>query len=505
MSAKILKANGQVVRRNTYRGLTIDEVESEEFKKRCADFNESIKSKLGHPLTDKELSEISLSAVTPEYEAYESDEQSDISMTDIDTFAVGDEYEPESYDGYITSQVLLPRGVDMKLGTVKGRKRDENSNPIGVGHSNPILDTRIYDVEFDDGQVLEYAANVIAENLYSQVDDEGRRFVILDIISDHKKDASAVPKDDEYVTLRGTWHRRKTTKGWRLCVNWKDGSTSWETLSNLKESYPVEVVEYAVASKIVEEPAFAWWVPYTLRKREQIIAAVNKRYLQRTHKFGIEVPKTVEEALALDKKNGNHLWFEAILLEIKNVNIAFEDLPEGSSIPPGYQFIKCHWVFDVKMGSLKRKARLVAGGHMTGEPDVPTYASVVSRESVRIGLLIAALNDLEIFTADIQNAYLTSPCKEKIYTKLGMEFGPNREGKFSVIVRSLYGLKASGASFRNHLADCLVHLGYVSSRGDAYVWYHPLIKNNGEEIYEYLFIHTDDIMAVGINPKASLL
>ena len=75
---------------------------------------------------------------------------------------------------------------------------------------------------------------------------------------------------------------------------------------------------------------------------------------------------------------------------------------------------------------MKRKARYVAGGHMTEAPNVKTYASVVSRESVRIGLMLAALNNLSILLADIQNAYLTSPCQEKIYTILGPEFGPNR-------------------------------------------------------------------------------
>jgi hypothetical protein len=69
-------------------------------------------------------------------------------------------------------------------------------------------------------------------------------------------------------------------------------------------------------------------------------------------------------------------------------------------------------IFDVKAGSLKRKVKFVAGGHMTEAPSTTMYASVVSRESIRIALLIAALNDLEVFAADIQNSYLTSPCKE---------------------------------------------------------------------------------------------
>jgi Reverse transcriptase (RNA-dependent DNA polymerase) len=98
------------------------------------------------------------------------------------------------------------------------------------------------------------------------------------------------------------------------------------------------------------------------------------------------------------------------------------------------------------MEDFQRKARLVAGGHMTETPASVTYASVVSRESVRIALTLAALNDLEVKTADIENAYLTAPVGEKIWCRLGPEFGADA-GKKAIIVRALYGLKSAGASF----------------------------------------------------------
>ena len=116
--------------------------------------------------------------------------------------------------------------------------------------------------------------------------------------------------------------------------------------------------------------------------------------------------------------------------------------------------MECHLVFDVKLDGFKRKARLVAGGHMTEAPAIMTYASVVSRDTVRIALTIAALNDLEVKTSDIQNAYLTTPCEERIWTKLGPEFGEDA-GKTALHVRALYGLKSAGASFGRHLADCV--------------------------------------------------
>jgi hypothetical protein len=121
-----------------------------------------------------------------------------------------------------------------------------------------------------------------------------------------------------------------------------------------------------VTQGIDHKPAFSWWVPHVLKKRDRIIFLVCKRttrYLKRTHKFGIEVPKTVKEALALDRKNGNTLWVDTIAKEMEEVHIAFNILPDGHSAPIGYQKIPCHMTFDVNMEDFRRKARPVAGGH----------------------------------------------------------------------------------------------------------------------------------------------
>ncbi|KAI2499839.1 hypothetical protein MHU86_14656 [Fragilaria crotonensis] len=116
------------------------------------------------------------------------------------------------------------------------------------------------------------------------------------------------------------------------------------------------------------------------------------------------------------------------------------------------------------MDNLQQKARLVAGGHMTEVSSATTTdASVVSRESVRIALTMAALNDLEVKTANIENAYLTEPIGEKIWCTLGPEFGGD-VGKRAIIVCAFYGLKSAGASVRNHLADCMRHLGWKSCK-----------------------------------------
>jgi hypothetical protein len=78
-------------------------------------------------------------------------------------------------------------------------------------------------VPFDDGIVLEYAVNVIAENFYSQINQEGHRYVILDSIVDHKKGASA--ESTKFIEVIGKLCRSMTTKGWKLCLQWKDKTT----------------------------------------------------------------------------------------------------------------------------------------------------------------------------------------------------------------------------------------------------------------------------------------
>ena len=98
---------------------------------------------------------------------------------------------------------------------------------------------------------------------------------------------------------------------------------------------------------------------------------------------------------------------------------------------------------------------------MTETPKCMTYLSVVGRDTVRIALTIAALNDLQVKAGDVMNAYMTAPCSEKIWTVLGKEFGTD-QGKKAIIVRALYGLKSSGEAFRAHLADCMRSMGYTS-------------------------------------------
>ena len=152
-------------------------------------------------------------------------------------------------------------------------------------------------------------------------------------------------------------------------------------------------------------------------------------------------------------------------------------------------------IFDTKLGeNFRRKARMVAGGHTTKTPSSVTYSSVVSRDSVQIMLTIAALNNLDLQAANIENAYLTAPCREKTWTRAGPEFGMD-EGKIFIIVRVLYGLKSSGATFRAFLAERLDEMDFKSSLVDPDVWFREATKEDGEEYYDIL-VYVDDLLAL---------
>ena len=164
---------------------------------------------------------------------------------------------------------------DERHGCVIQRPQGLNGEPIGCAHANPLFDTHEYEIEFTNGMHEKYQANVIAENMYAQVNDEGNEFLLLDEIMDHKSDGSAIQiADGMIMNTNGTKKPKKTTRGWFLLVQWKDRSVSWEKLSDLKASNPVEVAKYAVANHLVTEPTFKWWVPHVIKKHNRIVSKV---------------------------------------------------------------------------------------------------------------------------------------------------------------------------------------------------------------------------------------
>ena len=160
-----------------------------------------------------------------------------------------------------------------------------------------------------------------------------------------------------------------------------------------------------------------------------------------------------------------------------------------SNAPNGYQKIRVHLIFAVKHDG-RHKARLVAGGHLTPDPIESIYSGVVSIRSLRLVIFLAKLNNLEVWGADIGNAYLEAKTKEKLYVVAGPEF-EELEGHILVIDKALYGLKSSGLRWSQKIHDIMLDMGFSPCKAAPCVW---LRKAKCATKYEYVAIHVDDLL-----------
>ena len=149
-----------------------------------------------------------------------------------------DDFLPDVYgDTYLRMNLALPkRGEpEPQCNRVTKRLRNANGLPIGKASDNPILDTRMYEVEYLDGEKYALSANVIAENMFAQIDEEGNIHVMMDKITDHWFDEATVKIHDDFVTTSsGTKCRRQTAQVVSMCIKWIDGNTTWVALNNIE-------------------------------------------------------------------------------------------------------------------------------------------------------------------------------------------------------------------------------------------------------------------------------
>ena len=137
---------------------------------------------------------------------------------------------------------------------------------------------------------------------------------------------------------------------------------------------------------------------------------------------------------------------------------------------------------------------------MTETPTSLTYSSVVSRDSVKFGFLIATLNDLDIMACDISNAYLNAPCHKCIWLLAGTECR-DCQGMVCKLVWALYGLKSSGTAWHAMFSMFIIsQLGFMSMKSDpdVYIWAQKNVQ--GWPYYEYILVYVDDILIISHDP-----
>jgi hypothetical protein len=212
MTAKILKENGQFIYHSTLQHLTKEETDGPAHKDMRRRFDKSIEDILGPGTADTDFDPEDL---TPKYRPYDEDFDFGIKGKD-DT--PPEEVTPETGDSYLNAEISLSKGGTLARGQVVQQKRDADGIPTGKASSNPVLDTRTYEVEFDNGDVTEFTANMIAQAMYAQCDIDGNQYLLLDQFVDHRKDDTAITLTKQTVHHdNGRTYRRKTTAGWQIC------------------------------------------------------------------------------------------------------------------------------------------------------------------------------------------------------------------------------------------------------------------------------------------------
>ena len=165
--------------------------------------------------------------------------------------------------------------------------------------------------------------------------------------------------------------------------------------------------------------------------------------------------------------------------------------------PDGSQKIRVHFVYAVKHDG-RSKARLVADGHQTKEPVESIYSGVVSLSSFRIVVFLSQLNDLEIWGADVGNAYLEAYTDEKLCIMAGPEF-KELQSHLLIMIKALYGTRSGGVGWHDRLFDILQELKFEPSKANTDVWIRPEPRG---ACYEYIAVYVDDIEIAAKGPQA---
>ena len=288
---------------------------------------------------------------------------------------------------------------------------------------------------------------------------------------------------------------------YNVLIEWADGSKTWEPINLIGKTDKSTLAAYAKEHDLLDTPG--WKFLQSTARREKRLKRMVNQARRASHnnairyKFGVQIPRTVKEAYALDAANGDTKWADGIKTELLQLNEykTFIDHGVGKPLPPGYKMIRCHIIFDCKEDG-RRKARFVGGGHLTAPPKDSVYSSVASLRSIRLVTFLSQLNGLELCAADVGNAYLEAYTKEKVAFVAGKEFGP-LAGHTLLISKALYGLRSSGARFHDKFADTLCDMGFKPSLCDPDVWY-----RDAGDCYEYVCTYVDDLLVAMKNPSA---
>ena len=308
--------------------------------------------------------------------------------------------------------------------------------------------------------------------------------------------------------LESTDPNHKGSK-YNVMVEWESGEITYEPLALISKDDPITCAVYAKKHDLLDTTGWKHLKRYAKTSKRLIRAVKQSRIRQvrasARYQHGFQVPRDYNDAMRLDKENGNTHWQDAMDLELTQIHEykVFRDTGKAKFhngkvvTPDGFQKIRVHFVYAVKHDG-RFKARLVADGHLTKEPVESIYSGVVSLRSLRMVVFLSQLNNLEIWGADVGNAYLEAYTDEKLCIMAGPEF-KELQGHLLIMVNALYGTRPGGARWHDRLFDILQELKFKPSKADPDVWMRP---EPGGTCYEYIAVYVDDLAIAAKDPQA---
>ena len=313
-----------------------------------------------------------------------------------------------------------------------------------------------------------------------------------------------------------------------LTIELTSGKSFEIPFNQIKKDRPLEVAKY-IRKEVIEEKRggpHEIWAKKIIKNANRTVRRLSRHYnidrfirlastknivirrlsrnkrnenISNREKFGIKIPNSVKEALIFDRQNNNTLWGDAILKEMTALDQArcFKYYPPTYKVPQGYQYAPLRLIFDVKQENLRRKARLVAGGHVVNSNMYESYSSVIQTRTIRLLQTIAVNQGLKMITGDISNAFVQAPTCEKIWTRAGKEFG-EKENCVIILDKALYGLATSARQWNITLGMEIKKMGFTQCRADPDLW---IKRNEHSDTYEYIATYVDDLILVMKDPQ----
>jgi len=361
---------------------------------------------------------------------------------------------------------------------------------------------------------------------------------MCELIEEQSKDENG---DWRFLEIVGHTTPKTARERPKLLVKWESEEITLEPAYNFGKSstYKWILAEYARDNDLLDEWNKYWpslHLKSSAKNAKKLLRQINaaKRASYKSapvYMYGHQVPRNHEQALEIDRINGNTKWQESEKTERKQLweyETFIDKGPRATArVPVGYKKINLHFVYAVKHDG-RYKSRIVAGGHLTDAPVESVYSGVVSLCGVRFCIFLAELNELQVWQTDVGNAYLEAFTKEKVFVIAGPEF-EEIEGHVLIISRALYGLKSSGLRWYERFADVLTEMGFTPCPAEPEIWmracdsdgnvikngkpqadsvntkksfFEPPVRLDDGSYYEYIAVYCDDLTIASRDPKS---